>query len=40
VADVATDLPRQVGHRREDAARQQVAFDLRKPELDWLSHDE
>ncbi len=33
VANVAPNLPRQVGHRREDAARQQVAFDLRKPEL-------
>src|SRR5215204_4260362 len=34
--DVATDLPRQVGNRREDASRQYVALDFREPELDLV----
>src|SRR5262245_34533889 len=36
VADVATNLSRQVSDRGEDAARQQVPLDLRKPEFDLV----
>src|SRR6266480_3639681 len=31
--DVSTNLPREVWDRGKDAERQQVAFDLRKPEF-------
>jgi hypothetical protein len=38
--DVSTNLPREVGKRREDAWREEVALDLGKPEFhliqDWL----
>ena len=34
--DISTNLARQVGDRRKDAARQQVPLDLRKPELDLI----
>ena len=36
VADVAPDLAREIGHRGKDTAREQVAFDLGKPELDLV----
>jgi hypothetical protein len=36
VPDVAPDLTGQVGDRRKDAAREQVALDLGKPELDLI----
>jgi hypothetical protein len=36
VRDVATNLARAIGHRREDAARQDVPFDLRKPRFDLI----
>src|SRR5262249_2388107 len=35
-ADVAPNLPREVSDGREDAAREQIALDLRKPELDLV----
>jgi hypothetical protein len=35
-SDVSTNLPRKVRDRGEDAAREQVAFDLRKPEFDLV----
>src|SRR5262244_2015176 len=34
--DIATNLARQVGDGREDAARQEVALDLGKPEFDLV----
>src|SRR4029450_13268421 len=34
--DVTPNLARQIWNRGEDAAGQQVAFDLRKPELDLV----
>jgi hypothetical protein len=34
--DVPADLPREVRHRLEDAAREQVPFDLAKPEFDLV----
>src|SRR5215831_9279029 len=34
--NVGANATREVGDRREDAAREQVAFDLRKPELDLI----
>jgi hypothetical protein len=36
MTDVPTNLPRQIGDGREDAARQQVALDFRKPQLDLV----
>src|SRR5262245_19435555 len=36
VADVPTNLAREVGDRTEDAARQEIAFDFRKPQLDLV----
>ena len=36
VPDVATDLSGQVRDRRKDAAAEQVAFNLRKPQLDLI----
>ena len=36
VPDVATDLPGEVGHGREDPAREEVPFDLGKPEFDLV----
>src|SRR4051794_1458043 len=36
VADVLHDLPPQISHRGEDAARENVAFNLRKPELNLI----
>src|SRR5262249_50382297 len=36
VADVPTNLPREVCDGGEDAARQEVTFDLRKPQLDLI----
>src|SRR5688572_20176650 len=34
--DVATNLFGEVGQRREDAPREEVSFDLGKPELDLI----
>jgi hypothetical protein len=34
--DVATNLRGEVGQRGEDAPREQVAFDLGKPQLDLI----
>jgi hypothetical protein len=34
--DVATNLSREVSDRREDAAREQVPFDLGEPEFDLI----
>src|SRR5688572_23458344 len=36
VPDAAPNLASDVGYRREDAAREQVAFDFGKPELDLV----
>src|SRR3954462_1546805 len=36
VAGVLYDLPPQLSHRGEDAARENVAFNLRKPELNLI----
>src|SRR5205814_5905055 len=36
VPNVATNLPRQVGDRREYPARQELTLDLRKPKLDLV----
>ena len=36
VPDVATNLAREVRDGREDAAGEEVAFDLRKPEFDLV----
>ena len=36
VPDVTTNLAREVRDRGEDAAREQIAFDLRKPEFDLI----
>src|SRR5262245_16289308 len=36
VTDVATNLPREVWDRREDASGQEVALDLGKPQLDLV----
>ena len=36
MADIPANLPREVGNGREDAARQQIAFDFGKPELDLI----
>ena len=34
--DVSTNLASEIGHGREDAAREQVAFDLGEPEFDLV----
>ena len=36
MADVPTNLPCEVSDRREHTARQEIAFDFRKPELDLV----
>jgi hypothetical protein len=36
VPDVATNLPRKIGDGRKDATGQEIAFDLREPELDLV----
>ncbi len=34
--DVAADLPGEIGHRSEDATREEVSFDLGKPQLNLI----
>ena len=36
VPDIAANLPREVSHGREDAAREEIPFDLGKPEFDLV----
>src|SRR5207249_1430415 len=36
VSDVRANAAREIGYRREDASSQQVALDLRKPQLDLV----
>ena len=36
VADIATNLPREVGDGRKDAAREEIPFNLREPQLDLV----
>jgi hypothetical protein len=38
--DISTDLTGEDGNGRQEAARKQVALDLRKPEFDLVEHDE
>jgi hypothetical protein len=38
-SDVPSDLARQVRDGLEDPAREQIAFNLGKPEFDWFSHE-